>query len=320
MKERSNHNLTEPFERDELGIRASMEGIEPEAGARERMLQNIMKKAAMAQEAEGRAATESSAKAEILSIDAAKKEKKAKNRWKLYVPMLAAAAIILTVGTIFFVTITRQSKSAPQQDLSPAKEQDINNAQGMIPTYEQDHKGGDAEPGEFPDHITDVQDSHGEDSKSPVRPPQTAAPNDAQPTGEASNASGKTWSAMTLDRAAMSVAAEDMEIVEAVEDDSSSDYLVVSHDDHEYVLQYQGDAKSLKEFGKDALKVKAVYIPADPDISLEELTFSDRTGWRAEWTVDGENRYYLFNRDDATKEDILETVRKMKENSEKATK
>ncbi len=320
MKERSNHNLTEPFERDELGIRASMEGIEPEAGARERMLQNIMKKAAMAQEAEGRAATGSSAKAEILGIDAAKKEKKAKNRWKLYVPMLAAAAIILTIGTIFFVTISRQNKSLAPEDLSPGKEQDVNHADGMLPTYEQDHKGGDAEPGEFPDHLTREEEPQWEDSRAPVRPPQTAAPNDAQPTGDAPNASGKTWSTMTLDRAAMSVAAEDMEIVEAVEDDSSSDYLVVSHDDHEYVLQYQGDAKSLKEFGKDALKVKAVYIPADPDISLEELTFSDRTGWRAEWTVDGENRYYLFNRDDATKEDILETVRKMKENSEKATK
>lgn len=320
MKERSNNNLTEPFERDELGIKASMEGIEPEAGARERMLQNIMKKAAMAQEAEGRAATESSAKAEILSIDAAKKEKKAKNRWKLYVPMLAAAAIVLTIGTIFFVTILRENKSFAPQDLSPAKEQDINHADGMLPTHEEDHRGEAVKPHE-PDHLTrEQEDVPREDSKAPVRPPQTEAPHDAQPTGDASNASGKTWSAMTLDRAAMSVAAEDMEIVEAVEDDSSSDYLVVSHDDHEYVLQYQGDAEILREFGKDALRVKTVYVPADPDISLEELTFSDRTGWRAEWTVDGENRYYLFNRDDATKEDILETIRKMKENSEKATK
>ncbi|MBQ4001164.1 MAG: hypothetical protein II601_02165, partial [Lachnospiraceae bacterium] len=200
MKERSNHNLTEPFERDELGIRASMEGIEPEGGARERMLQNIMKKAAMAQETEGRAATGSSAKAEILGIDAAKKEKKAKNRWKLYVPMLAAAAIILTVGTIFFVTISRQNKSLAPEDLSPAKEQDVNHADGMLPTYEQDHNGGAVKPDE-PDHLTREEEPHWEDSKSPVRPPQTEAPNDAQPTGDAPNASGKTWSTMTLDRA-----------------------------------------------------------------------------------------------------------------------
>ena len=49
MKNEFDNNLTEPFDKDDLGIRASMEGIEPEAGARERMLQNIRKKAALVQ-------------------------------------------------------------------------------------------------------------------------------------------------------------------------------------------------------------------------------------------------------------------------------
>ena len=72
MKNEFDNNLTEPFETDDLGIKASMEGVEPMEGARERMLQNIMAKAAAvqagAQAVEGvKAVSEETPKAEILS-------------------------------------------------------------------------------------------------------------------------------------------------------------------------------------------------------------------------------------------------------------
>jgi hypothetical protein len=114
MKDEFEKNLTEQPEADDLGIRAAMEGIEPEEGARERMLQNIMRKAETLRAAENGEAS----KAEILSLDAAKKaagaeqaSKAKKKRWKLYVPMLAAAALILTIGTIFFVRLGRDNAS-----------------------------------------------------------------------------------------------------------------------------------------------------------------------------------------------------------------
>ena len=146
MKNEFDNNLTEPFDKDDLGIRASMEGIEPEAGARERMLQNIRKKAALVQAEEGIASgaaietsgAEEASKAEILSLNGAAKaaEKKRKNRWKLYIPMIAAAALIVTVGTVFFATVGIEKMSSSK-----------NEAQDDRPAYEREEDGKDANHG-----------------------------------------------------------------------------------------------------------------------------------------------------------------------------
>ena len=146
MKNEFDNNLTEPFGKDDLGIRASMESIEPEAGARERMLQNIRKKAALVQAEEGIASgaaietsgAEEASKAEILSLNGAAKaaEKKRKNRWKLYIPMIAAAALIVTVGTVFFAAVGIEKMGSSK-----------NAARDDHPAYEREEDGKDVNAG-----------------------------------------------------------------------------------------------------------------------------------------------------------------------------
>ena len=158
MKNEFDNNLTEPFETDDLGIKASMEGVEPMEGARERMLQNIMAKAAAvqagAQAAEGvKAVSEETPKAEILSVGAAKEAakkntaKKQKNRWKLYVPMLAAAAVILTIGTIFFATIGMEKLTDRKSAADNQEAYDGNHKAPQEAETDMDAKGGYAETG-----------------------------------------------------------------------------------------------------------------------------------------------------------------------------
>ena len=177
MKNEFDNNLTEPFDKDDLGIRASMEGIEPEAGARERMLQNIRKKAALVQAEEGIASgaaietsgAEEASKAEILSLNGAAKaaEKKRKNRWKLYIPMIAAAALIVTVGTVFFAAVGIEKMSSSK-----------NEAQDDRPAYEREEDGKDVNAGGHDAQEGGNADTDATRNADPLKPDgnQTDAP------------------------------------------------------------------------------------------------------------------------------------------------
>lgn len=187
MKDEFEKNLIEQPEADDLGIKATMEGIEPEEGARERMLQNIMKKA----EAFRAAESEEASKAEILSLGAAKKaasaEKKAekakKNRWKLYVPMLAAAAVILTIGTIFFVKLGMEKSSSGE--MAPV-EQDVAAHGTDAPKDQYDPTGAGAETKVSPNHHSsnaekpDAAESMENNEKTTIVSDMTGAPDAPQ--------------------------------------------------------------------------------------------------------------------------------------------
>ena len=196
MKDEFEKNLTEQPEADDLGIKATMEGIEPEEGARERMLQNIMKKAEVLRAAE----TGEASKAEILSLGAAKKaagaekqaEKAKKNRWKLYVPMLATAAVILTIGTIFFVKLGMEKSSS--DEMKPADQEVAAHVTGApseqdaaahgidAPKDQYDPTSAGAETKVSPNHHSsnaekpDVAESMENGEKTPIVSDATGAP------------------------------------------------------------------------------------------------------------------------------------------------
>lgn len=357
MKNEFDNNLTEPFDKDDLGIRASMEGIEPEAGARERMLQNIRKKAALSQAEEGiisaaakeTSGAEEASKAEILSLNGAAKaaEKKRKNRWKLYIPMIAAAALIVTVGTIFFAAVGIEKMSSSK-----------NEAQDDRPAYEREEDGKDANAGgnadtdatrnadqlkpdgnqtgapdgpkENPAHFPGQMEETGK-QQSPIddTPDRTAEPDPAEAPDSQHSQKGTDKEPGMIDGepqtsewiyvhpvseipADMYVKADLLAAIRGldaavVENSDAKDTVLVSYEGHKYRLQY--------------LENGQMEVPYDPEMEVVEagenvtLWIRKKTGLVsfAEWSANGTKWYALWNLEDAPQENVLALIGKMQE-------
>ena len=309
MKNEFENNLTEPFAEDDLNIRASMEGIEPEAGARERMLQNIMKKAAAAQTAEDvaggvaeslNAEAAEEPRAEILSIGAAgetakKNGSKRKNRWKLYIPMIAAAALIVTVGTIFFAVVGIEKMSGSkgaERDERSAYEREEDGKDANAGGHEA-QDGGDGDTGAAPEIPNDVP-VHEDIPTGQAEIPVTQEPMD--PTGK----KGEDQALTTMDPDPRS-SGEWIHV-------DGNDAVTVTYEGHAYQLQY--------------LENGQMEVPYDPEtemVTAEEnitLWISKKTQivQMAEWGANETGWYYLWNSDDASLEDVLAVIGKMQEN------
>lgn len=331
MKERSNNNLTEPFEKDELDIKASMDRIEPEAGARERMLQNIMKKAAMTRASEEGGKTEAP-KAEILSVTAGKKasgksEKNQKNRWKYYVPMLIAAGLIMTVGLIFFASYSIRGGNSMAKPDEDAYSDGNNHAGGDMKNWEEPclepddvmtreaippvtSAPADAAPPGMPEHPdeplypTDFRPEHNQENEQRMETSITG-------TGDGGSLA-EEWSSMTPVREALLDAVAGMKIKGVRETDS----IVVSADGHEYSLRLLRNAREAADWSEDVQIEEKVHEGED-SLTLLKVTNpgSGFTLWYAEWNPVGADWYYLENTDDASQEAVLGVIARMKKNS-----
>ena len=359
MKEEFKNNLTEPFETDDLGIKAAMEGVEPLEGARERMLQNIMKKAAAVQAPEGvKAVSEEAPKAEILSIGAAKEAaknsgKKQKGRWKLYVPMLVAAGLIVTVGIAFFSVygIGKLGKGNSASDMSGAPYADEREAagpqegpqtDGMKPANEMPDVAADVptgaaelvrteEPREgeenhFTDGMKNQEDGVGTGAEAVPTDVMPDSPGSQQssalrPEGQPYEVADATdeWSSMTTVRAALSAAVDGMEVVEVSEGSWGNDSITVSSEGHEYTLQFFENGRLAWELA-EGTEVEEVVKDGENHLTLYRVTTKTFAGWAADWSLNGADWYHLRNLDDAPQNEVWEVIQKMMKNAREAAK
>ena len=303
MKKEFDDNLKEQPEMDDLGVRAALESVEPDETARDRMFQNIMKKAA--------AATASEESTEAPRAEIVELPKKTKNRWKLYVPMLVAAGLILTIGMIFFASygierLSNKNAAAPQeQDNMPVADNDnpSGKTDGQIPDaaghsevtrnpYQENPKGN-AYPNSIKAPDMEFYTSAGSEDRR-EEPNQGAAngPADA-PTGDAN------------------ISPEDMEIVENWDFTSKeAQTRMFSYNGHDYQVILVVDG--CMEIPYDPART-VVFTEDDSTLSRSVLSNGTVT-WLAEWSPDSEDWFYLKNADGAPEEDVRYLFLELKKN------
>lgn len=294
MKKEFDDNLMEQPEMDDLGIRTALEGVEPDEAARDRMFQNIMKKAAAATASKESTETPRAAIVEI--------PKKTKNRWKLYVPMLAAAGLILTIGTIFFASygiqkLSDKSNAAPQEqdnmfqeDVDPA-----NKADGYMSTAAEENRSTKEANHERPTGVDlpSISFSTSSDNRHEDTPQNAAhSPEDA-PSGDVNISPGE---------------ADAVEEWDYTSERAQSRQFSYKEHDYQVILVVNG----CMEIPYDPART-TVYT-GDNLMLLKSVLSNGTVSWLGEWSPDGTDWYYLRNSDGAPEEDVRYLIRELQKN------
>ena len=319
MKKEFDDNLMEQPAMDDLGIRAAMEGVEPDEAARDRMLQNIMKKAAAA--GASKEASSETPKAEVLSLK--NRPKKTKSRWKQYLPMLIAAGVIVTLGTVFFAfygmgTLGRNNSASQRTDArDPRAEQentplwdgyDSNDPsfasaedphmENELPHADEKHPDGILDPAE-----NDAPESH------PTDAPQNATRGEMHenPT-QAANPDHSPSITGLVDTSDNDLISGDDWYYSSFE---NAYFKKFSYGGHDYELTVMVDG----EWEVDYECVDRRLVRSKASAKLEKITFSeDSFGWLGEWSLNGSDNYYLQNADNAPEEEVWSILLQLKEN------
>ena len=292
MKKEMDDKLMKQTEPDDLGIRTALEGVEPDEAARDRMFQNIMKKAAVSASAE----SAEEPKAKIVELP-----KKAKNRWKLYVPMLAAAALILTVGTIFFASygiqkLSNKEAAAPQeQDDMPVDGISSSKADGYMPSAAEENRSTREANHERPTGVelpsisfSTSSDNRQEDS------PQNAVDSPADiATGDANISPGE---------------ADEVENWDYSSERAQSRQFSYKEHDYQVILVVNG----CMEIPYDP--ARTIVYTGDNVMLLKSVLSNGTVSWLGEWSPDGTDWYYLMNADGAPEEDVRYLIRELQKN------
>ena len=295
MKKERNEKQIHMTETDELGIRSMLEGVEPDEAARDRMFQNIMKKAQAAGAAD-RVKDSEAPKAEVIELP----KKTTKNRWKLYVPMLAAAGLILTVGMIFFAFYGIDRLSG-KQNAAP------------------DHAAEWNADGNHHSEKTDgLIRTDAPQNEAPAEPSETDRPGGAMPTKSAPTREAATGYLSPDDvKHGQSPVRDDPEMNENPASDNWTYHPDSNTYDQEFI--YRGHTYRLTRTVGTQMEVAyepgAEKVLEEKDASLVKWAKKNGTTlWFGEWSPDGENWYYLQNSDSAPEDLVKPLFQELRDN------